>query len=280
MSLLRHELTSALDSFGMASSESFTKVPNAIFLSDALSSRQKHVLTTILTFDYSHTRECWPSILGISKRASMSKSTVRKTIEELITAGILTRERRTISGESMSDTNLYRINIEAIGGTSLGPGTGNRPGPRDEVVRETVGGGPQIRPESDKENHTINGAIDSIIDYLNKKTGSSFRHSETSRKPIRARIKDGFTEEDLKTVIDAKAKEWGQDSRMSQYLRPATLFGQKFEGYLQAAKRQQQPVTETRFSTCPYCGAKVHPSDRVCGKCGAELVEQEVDFVF
>ena len=75
--------------------------------------------------------------------------------------------------------------------------------------------------------------VSEIIDYLNQKTGKHFRKSiANTTRAINARIKDGFTVDDFKSVIDKKVIEWGKDERMKQYLRPQTLFGTKFESYL------------------------------------------------
>ena len=72
-----------------------------------------------------------------------------------------------------------------------------------------------------------------IIDYLNQKTGKNFKSAaKATQKNIKARFNDGFTLEDFKRVIDIKCEEWLKDSKMSTYLRPETLFGTKFEGYL------------------------------------------------
>jgi uncharacterized phage protein (TIGR02220 family) len=71
-----------------------------------------------------------------------------------------------------------------------------------------------------------------IIEYLNQKAGTSFRSRSTdSRKHIHARLDEGFTLQDFKTVIDKKVADW-KGTDMAKYLRPATLFGSKFEGYL------------------------------------------------
>ena len=75
--------------------------------------------------------------------------------------------------------------------------------------------------------------VSEIIDYLNQKTGKHFRKSiANTTRAIHARIKEGFTVDDFKAVIDKKVIEWGKDERMKQYLRPQTLFGTKFESYL------------------------------------------------
>lgn len=71
-----------------------------------------------------------------------------------------------------------------------------------------------------------------IIDYLNEKTGKVFRFkSAANRKLIKARFNDGNTLDDFKKVIDVKTKQWLNDASMNQYLRPATLFGSKFDQY-------------------------------------------------
>ena len=72
-----------------------------------------------------------------------------------------------------------------------------------------------------------------ITGMLNERCGTSFRAtSETTKRLIRARWSEGFRAEDFRKVIDSKASEWGSDPKMRPYLRPQTLFGTKFEGYL------------------------------------------------
>mgnify|MGYP004554691105 FL=1 len=75
-----------------------------------------------------------------------------------------------------------------------------------------------------------------IIGYLNERIDSDYRPSaERNKKPIRARWAEGYRVDDFKTVIDLKAAEWLGDPKMSNFLRPTTLFGPKFEDYLNAA---------------------------------------------
>ena len=77
-----------------------------------------------------------------------------------------------------------------------------------------------------------------IVDYLNKKAGTKYRPlNKTTQSHINARLAEGYTVEDFYTVIDKKCAEWlGTD--MEKYLRPETLFGTKFEGYLNSKTRQ------------------------------------------
>ena len=55
-------------------------------------------------------------------------------------------------------------------------------------------------------------------------------------------MSEDFTVEDFKKVIDIKVAAWKDDPKMSQYLRPATLFGTKFEGYLNEPMPNSQPT--------------------------------------
>ena len=85
-----------------------------------------------------------------------------------------------------------------------------------------------------------------IVDYLNQKAGTRYKHSsEDTRKHIRARVNDGYTIDDFKTVIDRKVKEW-KGTEWEKFLRPSTLFGSKFESYLN--QREEPKGKKTAFS--------------------------------
>lgn len=71
-----------------------------------------------------------------------------------------------------------------------------------------------------------------VIDYLNQQTGKNYKSTtKKNQTVIRARTDEGFSIDDFKRVIDNKVAEW-KGTNMEKYLRPETLFGTKFEGYL------------------------------------------------
>lgn len=71
-----------------------------------------------------------------------------------------------------------------------------------------------------------------IIAYLNETVGTAYKPTSGYIKPlIHARLAEGFTVSDFKTVIWKKAREW-KGTDMEKYIRPQTLFGTKFEAYL------------------------------------------------
>lgn len=93
-----------------------------------------------------------------------------------------------------------------------------------------------INPQSKLKESKLNETKEiycRVISYLNRKTGKQFKDSSKKTKElITARINEKFTEEDFFTVIDNKTSKWLRDPKMCEYLRPETLFGTKFESYL------------------------------------------------
>ena len=101
----------------------------------------------------------------------------------------------------------------------------------DKDREDTMSGSEDATPtphvkkdESCEEGHKI-------LDYLNSESGKHFRYTDANMRPIKARLKEGFTFDDFRLVIDYKANTWGGDPKMSEYVRPLTLFGTKFESY-------------------------------------------------
>jgi uncharacterized phage protein (TIGR02220 family) len=78
-----------------------------------------------------------------------------------------------------------------------------------------------------------------VIDYLNKKSGSRYKYNtQTIQTFIRARQKEGFTLQDFCDVIDFKCSKWLNDAKMSEFLRPSTLFcATHFQEYLNEAHK-------------------------------------------
>jgi len=114
---------------------------------------------------------------------------------------------------------------------------------------------------NEKENQNVDEAkvspkkddnVSWVISLLNEKAGTAFRAtSKETRRIVLARIKEGYTGNDFREVILYKVKQWGKDPEMSEYIRPSTLFGTKFESYLNAAKivkeeKTEKPVKEDR----------------------------------
>jgi len=117
--------------------------------------------------------------------------------------------------------------------------------------------------------------IKQIVTYLNQVTGQHYKPTtKKTQSLIHARLKEGFSLHDFKTVINKKSYDWLNNPEMCAYLRPETLFGTKFEGYLNQKattrtmtlgdqikadrlRREQRDNDRRRSAGC----------DRMAGKC-------------
>ncbi len=90
----------------------------------------------------------------------------------------------------------------------------------------------------------VDDGVKQVIDLLNSMTGSKYRASTASHaKHISGRLGEGHSVDDLMAVVRFKCQEWLHDPKMSQYLRPETLFqAGKFNGYLTATRAASSPL--------------------------------------
>lgn len=192
---------------------------------------------------------CFPSYRTISKKAGCSERQVSNVLKKLEEKGLLIRKNRKRKGSNEKESNLYvLLSVKQEVQHTM-------PNVRNEVLNPTACGAVHVRNEvpSNKTNinktNLTNNIYSSaeqkeektkdkeiykrIVDYLNKAADKSFK--STTKKTISlidARLKEGFTEEEFYKVVDNKVLNWLDDDKMNAYLRPETLFGNKFESYL------------------------------------------------
>ena len=88
----------------------------------------------------------------------------------------------------------------------------------------------QSNKETNIDTYTAEAKL--VIDYFNRKTGKALKYTEGNMRHIRQRMREGFKLSDFEKVIDRKYKEWHGSPKMQKFLRPETLFGSKFDSYL------------------------------------------------
>jgi uncharacterized phage protein (TIGR02220 family) len=172
------------------------------------------------------------SELKLMERWGWGKEKTRNFLSLLQKDGMITkksdRKKTTIIVENYSVYALYETTVR----------------PQTDHKQTTA------RPQADCEPYTNNNDNNDnniylyIVEHLNARAGTSYKAStKKTKEVIHARLAEGFTVEDFKTVIDKKCSEW-IGTEFEQYLRPATLFGTKFESYLNAkvvTKKQNKP---------------------------------------
>ena len=95
-----------------------------------------------------------------------------------------------------------------------------------KVAKEKKPRQPKVKPITNDD------LIIEIIDFLNECTGKSYKaNSKLAILNINARLKDGYTKDDFVKVISIKTTKW-LGTKWEDYLTPNTLFGNKFESYL------------------------------------------------
>lgn len=171
----------------------------------------------------------------IAERLRCSRTTVINCIHELKELGYI--DTKTVKGKH-GETKGRQISLtQGVQRTVLPPyssldeGGTARLTQTEHINRTTnktrnryIG---QVEPDRHRQQR------EKIIDYLNSKLGTSYRaNASKNKRLIDARLNEGYQLADFKKVIDHKYADWHDDQRMSKYLRPETLFGTKFEGYL------------------------------------------------
>ena len=90
------------------------------------------------------------------------------------------------------------------------------------------------------------------IAYLNQVANKRYKFVDKTKRLLLARFKEGYTLEDFKQVIDIKTAEWKDSPEFSKYLRPETLFGYKFDGYLNQKPKTIKGKSEDNFPDLPF----------------------------
>jgi uncharacterized phage protein (TIGR02220 family) len=170
----------------------------------------------------SKTGECWASNNYFAKLYHVTPQAISKWIKNLENNHYISisyeKEDKVITKRiiKMVSTTIDRVSTDVNGG-----------------INYSLGGYQHtIKENNININNTSNNNIKEIVDYLNAKLGTNYKNTtKQTQSMINARFKEGFTVEDFKKVIDKKYKEW-RNTEFEQYLTPQTLFGTKFEKYL------------------------------------------------
>lgn len=116
--------------------------------------------------------------------------------------------------------------------------------PQIEHINRTTNRTTNKYSPADAEHHI---PYEEIVDYLNQKTNANYKSTaKPTQRLIKARWHEGYRIDDFKKVVDNKAFEWQGDAKMWKYMRPTTLFGSKFDDYLNANnldKSRKKPTT-------------------------------------
>lgn len=180
------------------------------------------------------------SLSKLSEETGLTQREVRTALEHLKATGELTI--KSYNKYSVFTVNNYSLYQDV-----------------DKQIDKQV---PSKRHSNDKLTTTIeekkeikegnkDNIVEQIITHLNMAAGTKYRYqAESTRRAIRARMSEGYTVSDFFAVIDKKVEEW-KGTEMEKYIRPQTLFGTKFESYLNQPSDKPRQVKKNQFNSYP-----------------------------
>lgn len=193
---------------------------------------------------------------GICRRLDIKPKTARAVVEEydlFRVEGTVARNSRV--DRAMDEWSEYinrRRDAGRKGGLASGksratttsndnkaPASTNRSKRKENKIKEKK---IKEKKDSSAQDAALSLAVTNVIIYFNQVTGKSLKTGGiANRKYIRARLNEGFTQADCEKVIRVKNAEWRDSEKMSKFIRIETLFGSKFESYLQ--QQEVKPKT-------------------------------------
>ena len=194
------------------------------------------------TFAYDFASPCASMLV---RHLPFSEETIRNSLVELIKEGVLsidTKNNILYQKRMVNDGLLSETRAEA---GSKGGKISKRLSKDVSKTKANSQANTQANTDIDIDNEIDNDIdislslkdlkdkeIIGIIEYLNQEADTNYKSTSVKTKTlIKARMKEGFTVDNFHTVIQKKTAEW-KNTEQEKYLRPETLFGTKFEGYL------------------------------------------------
>ena len=208
--------------------ENFTTVHNNLILDESISWKAKGILLYMLSRP-----DDWKfNIKEISKNAKDGTDSVKYGLQELVKAGYISRKR---NSDGTLDYYIFEDKEKNNIVDYMSKAT-EKPQVEKPQVEKPLHTKERILLKKEYNNNINKNIYSAVTDYLNEKTGraGSEKYSPSSKetmKYIKARQNDGYKLEDFKTVIDNMVTAW-TGTEWETYLRPRTLFSNKFEDYL------------------------------------------------
>lgn len=222
----------------------FTTIPNSVAQNDQLSWKARGIFLYLASKPSD-----WQFYeIEVTRHAPDGRASLRAGLKELEDKGYLKRYRKRNDKGQVIDSDWIITDEPMFNNPMSEKPMFEKP----TQVNRTLQNKDLTKKDNTKERHTkyslaqpdnSSKQIKTIVQFLNDKTGSHYRASSAkTKKLIHARLNEGFTVDDFEKVIVKKCKDWKADTKMAKYLRPETLFGTKFEGYLNEIDRSNYSI--------------------------------------
>lgn len=179
-------------------------------------------------------------------RRDITENAIKKTLNVLTTAGMV--QKYECDGRPFLQLTAWEKHQQVRAKKSKFP----QPPSIEINGNQLNSNAPVIQSESESESESSRKICKDVISYLNNKLGKRYTLTETYFGHMNARINEGAGIDDFKKVIDIKSAKWNKEPErgekdMRQYLRPETLFGTKFQSYLNETDTTKPKEPERRI---------------------------------
>lgn len=199
-------------------------IPAEVWLDERLNPLEKVILMEIDSLDCGG-KGCYASNEYIAGFCQCSESKVSHAVTRLVELGYVSR--KSFDGRQ----RILQSRLEKFARKNSKVCKADVQNLQESNIDSNIDISSSIKKEY-KESPQERDFTAAVVDYLNEKAGTHYRAGVAKTQSlIKARANEGFTEADFRTVIDKKCADW-IGTEYEQYLRPQTLFGTKFESYL------------------------------------------------
>ena len=216
-------------------------IPAEVWLDERLNPLEKVILMEIDSLDCGD-KGCYASNEYIAGFCQCSESKVAHAVTRLVELGYISRKsfdgrqrilQSRLAKFARQNSKVCKSDVQNL---------------QESNIDNNIDINSSIKKEY-KESPRESDFTAAVVDYLNEKAGTHYRAGVAKTQSlIKARANEGFTEADFRTVIDKKCADW-IGTEYEQYLRPQTLFGTKFESYLNGVPYNNR--IDSRLITSP-----------------------------
>lgn len=213
-------------------------IPAEVWLDERLNPLEKVILMEIDSLDCGE-KGCYASNEYIAGFCQCSESKVAHAVTRLVELGYVSRKsfdgrqrilQSRLAKFARQNSKVCKADVQNL---------------QESNIDSNIDINSSIKKEY-KESLQESDFTAAVVDYLNEKAGTHYRAGVSKTQSlIKARANEGFTEADFRTVIDKKCADW-IGTEYEQYLRPQTLFGTKFESYLNGVPYNNRCQTQKK----------------------------------
>lgn len=213
-------------------SQGYGIIPKKVMRDQTLSAESKAIYAYLSSF-CGNGNTAFPSISLMCHDLGMGEDRFLKHRKPLIEHGYIQINKKKSSKGYMSNIYTLPQTIYPDFKGTENKGTENRGTNNNSSINNSI----------NKDNMSSSEKIpySEIISFLNQVTNKKYKVTQKWKDLIKARWNEGQRVDDFKKVISVKSSQWLNDSNMNKYLRPQTLFGNKFDDYLQEYREPAKP---------------------------------------